>query len=236
MKGRQKSVFLLNARPLFQIMSKTALVLGPTGLVGHHLVRLLCESPHYDTVIAVARRPLDWQHPKLRTEIFDYDHPDASKIVGDDLFCALGTTIRKAGSQEAQYRVDCLYPWEVGKLARQNNVRQFLLVSSVGADHESANFYLRTKGDLEEKIKSLGFPNFVSARPSFLLGERPEFRLGEKIGIVVAKLFRPIIPRHYQGIEAEQVAKCLIQFANDGRNGTRIVENEVLLEIGDATA
>ncbi len=212
-------------------MSKTALVLGPTGLVGSHLVRLLCESPHYDAVIALARRPLEWQHPKLRTEIFDYDHPDASKIVGDDLFCALGTTLRKAGSQEAQYRVDCLYPWEVGKIARQNNVRYYGLVSSVGADAASSAFYLRTKGDLEEKIKLLGFPNFVSVRPSFLLGERPEFRLGEKIGIVVAKLFRPLIPRHYRGIEAEQVAKCLIQLANDGGSGTRIVENEVLLDM-----
>jgi uncharacterized protein YbjT (DUF2867 family) len=208
--------------------AKTALLLGATGLVGGHLLKQLLENPHYAQVVALTRRPLDVRHPKLRQEILDFDHPDASKIRGDDLFCALGTTLRKAGSKEAQYRIDCVYPFEVGKIARENGVRQFLLVSSVGADAKSSNFYLKTKGELEEKIQGLGFEHFVAARPSFLLGERKEFRLGERIGIALAKALAPLIPRRYRGVGAEKVARALIAKANGGGVGMEVLESEVL--------
>lgn len=207
---------------------KTAILLGATGLVGSHLLQQLLENPHYGRVIALSRRPLDVQHPGLQQEIIDFDHPDPAKIKGDDLFCALGTTLKKAGSKEAQYRIDCLYPFEIGRIARQNGVRQYLLVSSLGADPGSSGFYLKTKGELEEKIRGLDFEHFVSARPSFLLGARQEFRLGEKIGIGLAGIFAPIIPRRYRGIDAEKVARALIRLANDGETGTRFVESEVL--------
>ena len=208
-------------------MKKTALLLGASGLVGGHLLRQLLESPHYAHVVAFVRRPLELNHPKLRQEILDFDQPDASKIKGDDLFCALGTTLAKAGSKEAQYRIDCIYPSEIGKIARQNGVRQYLLVSSVGADAQSSNFYLRTKGELEEKIRALGFGHFVAARPSFLLGERKEFRFGEKIALVLMK-FAVFAPRRYRGIEAEKVARALIAKANDGGVGMEVLESEAL--------
>ena len=111
-------------------MPKTALLLGATGLVGNQLLEQLLDDARYESVVALSRRPLEMQHPKLRQEIIDFDHPDPAKIKGDDLFCALGTTLRKAGSKEAQYRIDCTYPYEIGKIARQNGVRQYLLVSS----------------------------------------------------------------------------------------------------------
>ncbi len=209
-------------------MEKTALLLGASGLVGSHLLEQLLESPHYGEVVAFVRRPLELQHPKLRQEVLDFDSPDTSKIKGDDLYCALGTTLAKAGSKEAQYRIDCTYPYEIGKIARQNGTRQYLLVSSVGADAKSSNFYLKTKGELEEKIRELDFEHFVSARPSFLLGERKEFRLGERIGIVLAKAFAFLIPRRYRGIEAEKVARALIAKANDDGTGVKILESEIL--------
>jgi len=209
-------------------MKKTALLLGASGLVGSHLLKQLLESPHYAEVVAFTRRPLELQHPKLRQEILDFDNPDSAKIKGDDLFCALGTTLRKAGSKEAQYRIDCTYPFEIGKIAWKNGVRQYLLVSSVGADAATSNFYLKTKGELEEKIRGLGFEHFVSVRPSFLFGERSEFRLGEKIGIVLAKAFVWLIPRRYRGIEAEKVARALILLANEGSTGVQFVESERL--------
>ena len=208
---------------------KTALLLGASGLVGGHLLDQLLDDPRYGTVVALVRRPLDRQHPKLRQEILDFDHPNPAKVQGDDLFSALGTTIRKAGSKEAQYRIDCTYPYEIGKIARSNGVRQYLLVSSVGADAGSSNFYLRTKGDLEEKIRSLGFDTFVSARPSFLLGKRSEFRLGERIGIALARVFAFLIPKRYRGVQAATVAAVLIERANAGLSGVVFVESEQVL-------
>jgi uncharacterized protein YbjT (DUF2867 family) len=209
--------------------SKKALVLGASGLVGGHLLQQLLDSDHYDQVVSLGRRPLDIQHPKLVQETLDFDQPDPVKIVGDDLFCALGTTLKKAGSKAAQYRIDCLYPYEIGCIAKQNGVRSYLLVSSVGADANSSNFYLRTKGDLEKRIEGLGFECFVAARPSFLLGDRTEFRLGEKIGIVMVQFLAPIIPKSYRGVQAASVAKALIQAANGNLSGTRFLENTELI-------
>lgn len=209
-------------------MSKKAILLGASGLVGGQLLHQLLESGHYEQVVSLARRPLPLEHPKLVQKQLNFDHPDPNLVVGDDLFCALGTTLRKAGSKEEQYRIDCLYPFEIGKIARQNGVRRFLLVSSVGANPDTSNFYLRTKGELEEKIKSLDFECFVSARPSILLGDRAEFRLGEKIGILLARLFTPLIPGRYRGAQAAVVARALIHAANAGWSGSRVLENEVL--------
>lgn len=209
-------------------MPKTALLLGASGLVGSHLLQQLLGDARYETVVALVRRPLDLHHPKLRQEIIDFDHPDPEKIKGDDLYCALGTTLRKAGSKEAQYRIDCIYPYEIGRIGRQNGVQQYLLVSSVGADAKSSNFYLRTKGELEEKLMALDFKTFVAARPSFLLGERNEFRLGEKIGIVLAQTFAFLIPKKYRGIQASQVATALIELANRDLGGVHLIESDQL--------
>jgi uncharacterized protein YbjT (DUF2867 family) len=207
---------------------KTALVLGATGLVGRALVHQLLNDDRYDRVSVLVRRAYEPAHAKLTVEIIDFDRPDASKIKGDDLYCALGTTLKKAGSKEAQYRVDFQYPYEIGKIAKANGVRQFLLVSSLGANAKSSNFYLRTKGMLEYEISGLNFATFISARPSFLLGEREEFRLGERIGIAVVSALGPLVPKKYRGIQADKVAAALIENANNGSKGIRFLESDVL--------
>ena len=212
---------------------KRALVIGATGLVGAHIVQQLLDDPRYAAVVTLVRRPLSIEHPKLKQEIIDFDRPDPSAIKGDELFCALGTTLAKAGSKEAQYRIDCAYPAEIGRIARANGVQRYLLVSSVGADAGSGNFYLRTKGDLEEQIKSMGFELFASARPSFLLGQRAEFRLGERIGIAVANVVGPLLLhgplRKYKGIQAAQVAAALIRAANEDKRGVFYLEYDALM-------
>ncbi|HLP96413.1 MAG TPA: NAD(P)H-binding protein [Saprospiraceae bacterium] len=206
--------------------NKTALIIGASGLVGGHLMQQLLAHPAYREVVALVRRPLDINHPKLRQEILDFDHPDPEKIQGDELFCALGTTIKKAGSKEVQHRIDGIYPYEIGRIARQQGVRGYFLVSSVGTDAKSSTFYLRVKGELEEKLKMLGFPSLVIVRPSFLLGNRTEFRLGEKIGIFLAQLLRPIIPKRYRGVQASAVAAALVAAANRNMEGVMVLENE----------
>jgi len=207
---------------------KTALVLGATGLVGRQMMQQLLENPAYETVVALVRRPLDVSHSKLRTEIIDFDNPNADQIRGDDMFCALGTTLKAAGSKEAQYRIDCEYPATLAKIGHKNGVKKFMLVSSVGADAQSSNFYLRTKGDLEQQLQAMNFELLVIARPSFLLGDRKENRVGEKIGIVLAQWLKPLIPKRYQGIQASDVAAALVATANAEGKGIRILENEKL--------
>jgi uncharacterized protein YbjT (DUF2867 family) len=213
-------------------MSKTALLVGATGLVGGQLLRQLLDSPHYHRVTVLARRPMLDNHPKLHSVVFDFAKPDAALVQGDDVFCALGTTLAKAGSKSAQYQIDCVYPASIGQLARANGAQRYLLVSSVGADAASSNFYLKTKGDLEQQVAAMGFERFVAARPSFLLGQRAEFRLGERVGIAVARLLGPLLVgsfKKYRGIEAAQVAAALLRFANDGQNGDLVAEYEDLV-------
>jgi uncharacterized protein YbjT (DUF2867 family) len=210
---------------------KTALLIGATGLTGGHLLEQLLAHPAYDQVIALVRRPMGILHPKLKESIIDFDAPDPALIHGDDLFCAMGTTLAKAGSKEAQYKIDCTYPASIGQIARNNGVKRYLLVSSVGADAQSANFYLRTKGDLEQQIRAMGFDTFVAARPSFLLGDRKEMRIGEKIGIVLSNLISPLLMgrlRKYRGIPSAQVAKSLIDRANNDQKGSLFPEYDEL--------
>lgn len=208
---------------------KTAIIIGATGLIGGELVNQILENPNYSKVVLLLRKPLEISHPKLVQEVINFDKLDASKIVGDDLFCAIGTTLAKAGSKEAQYKIDCTYPYEIGKIAKANGVKQYILVSSVGADHQSSNFYLRTKGDLEQKIKDLGFENFVSLRPSLLLGNRKEVRFGEKVGTVLMKILSPFLLgglKKYRGIEASKVAESMQKLANQGISGFHFIESD----------
>jgi uncharacterized protein YbjT (DUF2867 family) len=213
---------------------QTALVLGATGLIGGALIRQLLEHPQFDRVVALTRRPLALQHPRLEEEIIDFDRPDPAKIRGDVLFCAIGTTLKKAGSKEAQYRIDGIYPYEIGRIARENGLKKYLLVSSLGADAVASNFYLKTKGELEEKLRTLGFPSLVIVRPSILLGERTENRPGEKIGIVFARLLAPVLTgrlRKYRGIEAADVARALIALATANLPGVHVFESDRLTEL-----
>lgn len=207
---------------------KTAIVIGATGLVGANLVNKLNDTKVYEKVILLVRRKTDLNHLKLEEKIVDFDTIDADLIRADDIFCAIGTTLKKAGSKEKQYKIDCEYPAKIAQMGKQNGVKQFLLVSSVGADKNSSNFYLRTKGELEEKIAALNYDAFIVMRPSFIIGDRKEFRLGETIGIFFASLFRPLMIgklKKYRGVHAIAIAKKMVKLANDNLKGMVVVES-----------
>lgn len=163
---------------------KTAILLGATGLVGGQLLQQLLEHPAYGRVVVLSRRPLKEVSPRLQVHLVDFDRPAdfAHLLKGEDLFCALGTTIKKAGSKEAFYQVDYTYTFEVAQAARKNGTAQLMLVSSVGADPDSLFFYTRVKGELEEALKALDFWALHLFRPSVLMGDRKEFRLGKNSG------------------------------------------------------
>lgn len=213
---------------------KTALLLGSTGLIGSELVERLQAAPHYRSVVLLNRRPSGYRHSKISEKIIDFDAPDLRGVAGDDLFCALGTTIRKAGSQAALRKVDYEYPALFAARLKDQGVKRIALVSSVGANAKAASFYLRTKGQLEETIVGLGFEQTVIVRPSVLIGQRTEFRLGEEVAILLLKLFSPVMLgglRKYKGIKASTVAAGLVRAVNPGIPGVRIIESDRIHDV-----
>lgn len=214
--------------------NKTAIIIGASGLVGGLLTKALLDCSLYSKIILLVRNEVQIKHTKLKQVIFDFEKPNSNEIFADDIFCAIGTTIRKAGSKAAQYHIDCEIPYQIAKIAKTNNVKQFLLVSSIGADLNSSNFYLKTKGDLEHKIKELNFCTFVAVRPSILYGERNETRIAEKIGLFFSKLISPLLfgnLNKYAGIEASKVANALIYFADNKLSGNHFFESDELQKL-----
>ena len=173
-------------------MGKSALVLGATGVVGRELVRELCESPGYDEVEAWVRRKIGFCRPKLRAQVIDFE--GISDIVPhkfDEIFCALGTTMKQAGSREAFLRVDVDYVYAAAKWGKAAGVRRFVLVSAPGASEGSLSFYLRAKGQIERRVSELGFDSLQIVRPPIILGERSDARPLERLAAAVFKLLPP---------------------------------------------
>jgi uncharacterized protein YbjT (DUF2867 family) len=207
---------------------RIALVAGGTGLVGRELLRLLAAEPGIAEIRALVRRPLilrqDSKVRECRTELDRLDaHPEWFQGV-DAAFCALGTTIKKAGSQDAFRRVDFDFPLAVAKAARAADVPHFLLVSALGASARSKVFYNRVKGELEDAIRELGFPSVTIARPSVLLGDREESRPGEEL----AKKIGWLVPGKWRPVEASSVAAGLVRAMRDRQAGLEILENAAL--------
>lgn len=198
--------------------ARTALLVGATGLVGSHLLRRLLAHPDYARVSVWVRRALQLQDPKLAQVVVDFERLQArtAGVDAQDVFVALGTTIRKAGSQQAFRRVDHDYPVQVARLARQHGATRFLMVSALGADTSSRVFYSRVKGEAEDAIRGLGLPKVWFFRPSLLVGERQEWRPGEKLGILLSQLIAPLLVgalRKYRPIEADSVAAAMVYAA-----------------------
>ena len=222
---------------LLKTKDKTALVFGATGLVGSELTKLLLSNDHYESVKIFVRNKTGIQHPKLTEVINNLDNPEeiASEITGDDLYCCLGTTREKAGSREAFEWVDLHLPLKLAGIALRNEVRKFLVISSIGAKPDSRNFYLRTKGTMEQGILALNFENICIVRPSILLGKRKESRLGEEAGKILVRIFSFIFNgplKKYKGIQAETVARAMIRLANTV-NKRVILESHKLQDTGN---
>jgi uncharacterized protein YbjT (DUF2867 family) len=208
-------------------LNKTALVIGATGLVGSHVLKQLLDDDRYQTVKVFHRRSTGISHDKLEEHIIDFDDIESWKgqLTGDELYSALGTTIKKAGSQEAQYTIDYTYQYETAKAASENGVEKFSLISSAGANAESRAFYPKLKGQLDDAVKKLSFEVITILRPSFLDGDRAEDRLGESIGIVVARLVTKIPGlKKYRPIPAEKVAQGMISSMHKCPKGYHIFE------------
>ncbi|MBO0932094.1 oxidoreductase [Fibrella aquatilis] len=207
---------------------KTALIAGATGLIGDLLAHQLVESAAFDRVKVLTRKALTWQHPRLQEIGFDFDHPNSLLLQADTIFCCLGTTIKKAGSKDAFRKVDYQYPLDIARLGLANGATQFAIVTAMGADATSSIFYNQVKGEIERDLTALNYPTLLVFRPSLLLGNRAENRLGERISSGVMRLFAPLIPARYRAINASQVANAMLQTSQQGLTGKHIFESDVL--------
>ena len=204
------------------------LLAGATGLTGEHLLDRLLNEPTVAQVQAPTRRPLA-EHPHLRNPVGPLAEllPQLQGRV-DTAFCCLGTTIRQAGSQEAFRAVDLDLVLAVARRAREMGARHFIVISAVGANRASPVFYNRVKGEMEEALKAMDWPQLTIARPSLLMGPRSEFRIGERL----AAPFMRWLPGKYRGIGACTLARALWRLALEEEDGVRIIESDDLRRLG----
>ncbi|WP_106534075.1 oxidoreductase [Planomicrobium soli] len=220
--------------------SRSALLAGASGLVGTELLHVLLENPVYEHVKIMVRKPLDAKHPKLEQVVVDYEELENYSIhfKVHDVYCCLGTTIKKAGSQEAFKKVDYEYPVRLANMASVHGVQNFLIVSALGADAESKVFYSKTKGELEEQLKKLELPALHIFRPSLLLGNRQEFRLGEKTAIALSPIFSLFLTgplQKYKPVSARSVANAMYTIAQINQTGIYTYPSDQIKKINQQT-
>jgi len=216
--------------------SKTALLVGATGLVGGHCLRFLLEDDYYGKVVVLARRKLPLDHEKLEQQVIDFDSlaQKADLIKADDIYCCLGTTRKKAVSDEAYYRVDFTYPFEIARLGRANGAERYAIVTAIGASPHSRFLYNRTKGEIEKAVSRLGFPGVYLFRPSLLVGERGEERKWEERELMIGNKLSFLLVgpmKRFRPIEAQAVAFAMVQTTRQGRPGVHIIESEEIREM-----
>ena len=213
---------------------KTAIIAGASGLIGQSLTQLLLKSEDYGQVIALVRKPLGLQHDKLSEVIIDFDELANNQNFpkGDDVFCCLGTTMKKAGSKEAFFKVDFTYPYELAKAALKAGADRFFVVSAQGSNKNSRVFYNRVKGELEDQVSFLNYRTIYIFKPSLLRGKRKEYRFGERL----AQTFTRIVPfvgpwKKYHPIHADKVADSIMKVAKQEDKGCYFYQSEIMLRM-----
>ena len=214
---------------------KKALIFGSSGLVGSNLVKIILQNEKYDHIKLFVRSETENKSKKLEIIKTDFNNLEKHKdsIVGDDCFFCIGTTRKNTPDKNEYIITEYNIPVEIGKIAKSNSVNNFIYVSSLGANPNASGLYLKNKGQAEQELINLNFPRLAIIRPSILLGNRKENRIGEKIGIFVMKLLLPLFLgklKKYKPIKVENVAKAMANIAQNDYQKT-IFESDQLVEI-----
>jgi uncharacterized protein YbjT (DUF2867 family) len=210
--------------------TQRALVIGGTGLVGSHLLEQLNADQRFGKIYALSRRATK-PHSRIVNIVTELDAVTGQEefFDVDVVFCAIGSTIKKAGSQDEFRRIDYELPMHIARLARSRGVRRFVLVSSIGVTASSKYFYLQVKYALERDLAALGFEQLSILQPSLIMGDRKEFRFGELISRVVMKYLNPLTPTRYRGVHARRIAASMIKEAHTEPSGVHYVNNADIL-------
>ena len=205
-----------------------AIVIGATGAVGKELVRALLDDARYTEVAVFVRRDPGVTHPKLTAHVINFEQPDTWRalVTGDVLFSALGTSLKQAGSKEAQRRIDYDYQYMFAEAAHANGVPHLVLLSSLGADSRSSIFYLRLKGELDDAVQRLGFDTVHIVRPPSLI--RPEAkRLGETAVVKILQGLNAVgIAKNLAPMSVDSVARCMMEIGTESRGGIQIITGQ----------
>lgn len=202
---------------------KSALLIGASGLVGGELLKCLLKADEYDRIVIIVRRELGFSHPKLQQVVSDFSNlaQYSDLIAVNDVYCCLGTTSTKTKDQNEYKKIDLDYPLEIARMAMKKQVQKYLIVTALGANKNSKVFYNRLKGLVEDELIALDLPALHIFRPSLLIGDRREFRLGEKVAVVLSRILFFIFVgplRRYRPISAKAVAQGMYAAAQgDGR-------------------
>lgn len=212
-------------------MSKVALIVGATGLIGGQLLELLLTDDRYSKVTALSRKPLSINHSKLDNVVVDFNRLSEyfDRLSADDVFCCLGTTMKQAGSPEAFRKVDFEYPLEIAKITKGLGAKQFLIITALGASKKSSFYYNKVKGEVEEAIGNQGFESYHIFRPSFLQGKRIESRAGEEATKVFFSIFGFLVPKKFKAIDSNKVARAMLMKAKEESRGVFVYESDTLL-------
>ena len=211
---------------------KTALLFGASGLVGNHLLNQLISNNNYSKIKLFVRSSIDISDPKIEIIQTDFNNLENHRedIKGDDCFFCIGTTKQNSPDKNEYRRVELEVPKQIAQIAKSNSVNSFVFISSGYADPKSSGDYLKFKGEVEEELKKLNFPKLGIMRPSFLLGDRKEKRVGEKIGIFVFKLLSPLFLgplKKMKPIHSATVAKAMIAITQNDSSKTIFESNEI---------
>ncbi len=209
---------------------KKALIVGSSGLVGQHCLEHLLENDEDDVVFSFVRKEQSISHPKLKQKVIDMGKIEEylDQFEADDVYCSLGTTMKKAGSKAKFIRVDYNYVVRLARLSAVKNAKNFCVVSAVGADPGSKIFYNKVKGEMENTLKKIDLPAVHVFRPSFLLGKRRETRFWEKVGSVTMRVLSPLMIGpldKYRPSKGDDVAKAMIKAANEHREGFNVYDH-----------
>ncbi|TVR13045.1 MAG: NAD-dependent epimerase/dehydratase family protein [Balneolaceae bacterium] len=211
-----------------------ATIIGATGLIGNELVNLLLIDDRIQEVVVFVRRTLGFSHEKLQEHIINFDKPEEWRelVTGDIFFSTLGTTMKQAGSKEAQYKVDHTYQYEFAKAASENGLQNYVLVSAVGADPKSTFFYSRMKGELEQDVAKLDFSSIHIIQPGLLHGDRNENRFGEAFTFYALNAVNALgLFKKYRPIHGKTVAQAMINAALSFKKGAHSYTLEAVFEL-----
>ena len=215
---------------------KTALIFGSSGLVGNELLELILKDNNYIKIKLFVRSDLTDVNSKIEIIKTDFNNIEnhKDKIVGDDCFFCIGTTRKNTPDKNEYIKIEYNLPIEVAKIAKSNSINNFIYISSLGANPNAASLYLKNKGQTEQELIKLNFMNLSILRPSILLGNRKENRVGEKIGIFAMKTLSPLFLgniKKYKPIKVEYVAKAMLQVAQKDYQ-KNIFESDEIVKIG----